>query len=412
MRRKISVKDLEVDMYITDLDRPWVQAPFEPPFEYQGFKVANEEELEKVGKLCQYVYIDPKFGKEANNYLPDTYGLKDITQVFVSLSSSSSPAVYQGETPLVEEIPVARKALSAANEIYLQIVGDIRQGKKIDEGELQNVITVLVESVARNPAALVWLVGQQEKSSLAYVSPISITALALTLGRSMRLSRELMEALGTATMLQDVGMLAMPGEIVNKKGPLTADETEVLKGHVDASLKMLKQAGNFPTEVTQVVHKHHERRDGSGYPRAISGDEIGTLSTISGIVDCYQSGTSERPYRKAKTSFQVLMELYGDRGNTFESTAVENFIQCIGIFPIGSFVALNTREIGVVVNRHPTQQLKPTIQIVINPQGERIKAPETVDLANQSTGEGQPTRLVTKVIDPEELKLDVSGILV
>jgi HD-GYP domain-containing protein (c-di-GMP phosphodiesterase class II) len=411
MRRKISVKDLTVDMYITDLDRPWVQAPFEPPFEFQGFKVSDQEELEKVNKLCEYVYIDPKFGKEADSYLPDTYGLKDITQVFVSLSSSSAPAVYKGETPLVEEVPMARKVLSKANDMYVQIVGNIRQGRQINEGELQNVITELVESVARNPAALAWLVGQQEKSSLAYVSPISITALALTLGRSMRLSRELMEVLGAATMLQDVGMLAMPSEIINKKGPLTAAETEVLKGHVDASLKMLAQAGNFPPEVTQVVQKHHERRDGSGYPRAISGDDIGTLSTISGIVDSYQSGTSERPYRKAKTSFQVLMELYGERGHTFESTVVEHFIQCIGIFPIGSFVELNTREVGVVINRHPTQQLKPTIQIVIDPAGERIKEPETVDLAKQRNEEGQPARLITKVIDPEEKKLDVSGIL-
>ena len=411
MRRKISVKNLTIDMYITDLDRPWAQAPFEPPFEFQGFKVADHDELEKVNKLCKYVYIDPNFGKEADNYLPDTYGLKDITQVFVSLSSSSAPAVYKGETSLVEEIPVARKILSKANDIYIQIIGDIKQGRQIDEGELQNVITALVECVARNSAALVWLVGQQKKSSLAYVSPISITALALTLGRSMRLSRELMETLGTATLLQDIGMLAMPGEIINKKGPLSANETEMLKGHVDASLKMLAQAGKFPPEVTQVVQKHHERRDGSGYPRAISGDDIGTLSTISGIVDSYQSGTSERPYRKAKTSFQVLMELYGDRGNTFESMVVEHFIQCIGIFPIGCFIELNTREVGVVVNRHPTQQLKPTIQIVIDPGGERIKEPETVDLANQSTGEGQPTRLITKVIDPEEKKLDVSGIL-
>ena len=412
MRRKISVKDLEVDMYITDLDRPWVQAPFEPPFEYQGFKVANEDELEKVNKLCQYVYIDPEFGKEARNYLADSYGLKDITQVFVSLSSSSAPAVYKGEVPLVQEIPMARKVLDRANDMYLRVVSDIKQGKKIDEPELHSVINALVNSVNRNPGALTWLIGQQKKNPLAYVSPISITALALTLGRSMRLPREHMEALGTATLLQDIGMLAIPGEIINKKEPLTADETKVLKGHVDASLKMLKQTGNFSTEVTQVVHKHHERRDGSGYPQGISGDEVGTLSSISGIVDSYQSGTSERPYRKAKTSFQILMELYGDRDNTFESGVVEHFIQCIGIFPIGSFVELNTREIGVVVNRHSTQQLKPTVQIVINPAGERIKKPETVDLANQRSEQGQPTRLVTKVVDPAEKKLDVSGILV
>lgn len=410
MRRKISVNDLEVGMYVTDLDRPWTQAPFEPPFEFQGFKVNGIDEVAKVKDLCEYVYIDPKFGKEAKNYLPDSYGLKDITQVFVSLSSSTKDQIYRDENTLAEEIPVARKALKAANEAYIETVNDIRKGNTVNEAALKDAVDGLVNSIGRNPSALTWLTAQQGKSSFGYVSPISVTALALTVGRALRLPEESMEALAIATLFQDIGMMLMPAEIVNKKGPLTTEEMNVMKGHVEASVKLLERGGNFPSDVITAVRQHHERKDGSGYPRGLSGDDITRLSAIAGVADSYVSATADRPHRKGKTSFQVLTEFYGDRGNNFDRTVVEQFIQCIGIFPVGSFVELNTREVAVVINRNPEQQLKPTVRIVIDANGERIKDELIIDLADPGEGDGT-TRLVTKVIDPEEQDLDVSGVL-
>ncbi len=410
MRRKISTNDLEINMYVTDLDRPWNQAPFEPPFEFQGFKVSSDDELTKVRKLCEYVYIDPKFGKEAKNYLPDSYGLKDITQVFVSLSSSANTGAFSDETPLEKEIPMARKVLESANDMYNQVVIDIQQGNRISEGDLEQSVSGLVSSINRNPSALTWLTGQQGNDSLGYVSPVSITALALTVGRAMRLPMDVMESLATATLFQDIGMLRMPAEIVNKKEPLTRTEKDILKGHVDASVKMLGQAGDFPSTVIQIIQQHHERRDGSGYPRGAAGDDISALAAISGVSDSYQSATKDRPHRKGKTSFQALTELYGDRGNNFEKSVVEQFIQCIGIFPVGSFVELNTKEVAVVVNRHPEKQLKPTVRLVVDADGERIADPPFIDLANQGGGDGA-TRLITRVIDPSKHNLDVTGIL-
>ena len=134
------------------------------------------------------------------------------------------------------------------------------------------------------------------------------------------------------------------------------------------------------------------------------------LAAIAGVSDSYQSATADRPYRKGKTSFQALTELYNDRGNNFEQRVVEQFIQCVGIFPIGSFVELNTREVAVVVDRHREHQLKPTVKIVLDADGEPPVDPPIMDLANPGRGDGT-TRLVTKVIDPEERNLDARGVL-
>ena len=146
MRRKIAVNDLEIDMYVTELDRPWTQAPFEPPFEFQGFKVSSSIELDKVKNLCEYVYIDPKFGREAQNYLPDAHGLRDITQTGASFADSAVPVQYTTETAMDQEIPLAQKALKATNEAYVQMSADIRNGGAINEGQLQAAVLALVDT--------------------------------------------------------------------------------------------------------------------------------------------------------------------------------------------------------------------------------------------------------------------------
>ena len=171
-------------------------------------------------------------------------------------------------------------------------------------------------------------------------------------------------------------------------------------------MELVEKSKLFPLQVIQIIHCHHERYDGSGYPQKLSENDIPLLATIAGLVDCYQAGTSARPYRKAKTSFAMLMELYGERDRGFPGAVIEQFIQCIGIFPIGSFVQLNTREVGVVVQRNQIQQLKPRVMILISPKGKRIPKPETIDLSAQYLEEGQTPRGIVQVVDPAKYKLD------
>lgn len=389
-------------MYVAELDRPWVQAPFEPPFEIQGFTIRDEEELETIQRVCRYVRIDPELGKGAERYLADGLHLKDFTEVFVSLPATSMPPeVYEEQTSFEHEIPTANQILTDTGQVYIKIIHDLEKDQDIDAEEVKIAVNGLVESVVRNPEALSWLVGLKRRDETTYMHAISVAVLALTVGRFLGLSVDHLHALGTATLLQDIGKMSLSEELLNKFDRLTSAERETLKDHVTASVNMLENAKGFPPEVVSIVGMHHERTDGSGYPQGLHGDDISLLATISGIVDCYQAGTSARPYRGAKTSFQILMELYDERDNAFPGGLVEQFIQCIGIFPIGSFVELNTREIGIVVQRNQVQQLKPKIMLLVDPEGERIDDPETIDLSAQYLESGQSARLVTSIVDPK-----------
>lgn len=407
MRNKVDCSDLEVGMYVVDLDRPWNLAPFEPPFDIQGFTIRYESEISKVQSLCRYVYIDPELGKGAKQYLSDGSKLKDITRVFSSLPSKSlPPQVYKDQTTLQEEVPQARQILMDTDELYQKITKNLGQGQYTSEDEVKNVVSGLVESVIRNPEALSWLTGLKQKDNRTYVHAISVAVLALTMGRFLGFPKERLYVLGTATLLQDIGKIALSGELLNKKRRLTPDEFDTLKEHVNHSVEMLENSRKFNIDIIHTVRLHHERYDGTGYPDGLHGNQIPLLSTISGIVDCYQAGTSPRPYREPKTSFQVLMELYRERNAAFSEGVIEQFIQCVGIFPIGSFIKLNTGEIGVVVRRNQIQQLKPKVMILIAQDGRRVENPETIDLAAQYLDPDEPPRVIASVVDPTAYDLD------
>ncbi|MDJ0956109.1 MAG: DUF3391 domain-containing protein [Arenicellales bacterium] len=407
MKRKVASRDLEVGMYIAELDRPWLQAPFAPPFEFQGFTIQKEEEVERIQKICRYVRIDPNRGKEAKRYLADGVQLKDITEVFVSLPATSLPKeVYKEKTSFEQEVPTAKQILADTGQVYTKIINDLEKEREIDAEEVKNAVSGLVESVLRNPEAVSWLVGLKQRDTATYVHAISVAVLALTVGRFLGLSIEHLEALGTATLLQDIGKMSLPDNLLHKLDRLDLAEREALKEHVTASVQMLEKAKGFSHQVIQTVRMHHERFDGSGYPQGLFGDDIPLLATISGIVDCYQAGISPRPYRKPKTSFEVLMELYGERDGAFPGGIVEQFIQCIGVFPIGSFVLLNTKEVGIVVRRNQVQQLKPKVMILIDPDGQRLSEPETVDLSAQYLEPEQSPRLIANIVDSKDYDLD------
>lgn len=407
MRRKVASHNLETGMYVVELDRPWIRAPFEPPFEVQGFALRSDDEIEKICDVCQFVYIDPHRGKPAAEYLPEEARLEHVSELFTSFSRESIPTqVYEDTTSLEQEMPMARQILEDTNQVYTQIVNDLGNNREPSVKDVQTVVNNLLESVVRNPEALSWLVQLKHQDETTYVQAISVAVLAITVGRFLGLPKDRLEVLGTATLLQDVGKMSLPEDLLSKTDRLTAEDWKILRDHVITSEDMLAKSRNFNIEVISIVRMHHERFNGSGYPQKLAGNDIPLLATISGLVDCYQAGTSDRPYRPAKTSFQVLMELYAGRDSAFPRGIVEQFIQCVGIFPIGSFVEFNTGEVGIVIHRNRVEQLKPQVMILIDSNGRHIDHPATIDLAAQYLEPEQKPRQIAKVVDPTDFDLD------
>ncbi len=407
MIRKISTNDLMRGMYVAELDRPWEEAPFEPPFDLQGFVIGNIEEIEKVQTLCRYVYIDPSLGLGSTKYLSEGYTDEDMAHMVEQITQHVSlNELYPELIPVEEEYERAQEILNDTHDVYHRVVKDLDAGRTVSGKSVEEVVGALVESVVRNPAAAAWLVQLKHRDESSYAQAISVCVLALSLGRFLGLPIKDMHYLGIAALLQDIGKIKVPIEILEKKELLTEEELERVRQHVDYSVFMLRSIEDINNEILEIVWSHHERFDGTGYPRRLSKSQINTLAFITGLADSYEAMMSQRPYRETKTSFEALMDLYGRRDQIFPSGLVEQFIQCVGIFPVGSFVKLNTNEVGIVVHRNRVQQLKPRVMVLIDRNGNKMSQPQTIDLAAQYLLPSKTPRAITNIADPQEYDLN------
>ncbi len=409
MKNKVSINDLKLGMYVVELDRPWESVPFEEPFDLQGFTITTVDVIVRLKELCRYVYIDPELGVGAARYLSEEHNLTDLDGL-VKKTADSIPLqdFYPEQATVEEELNQAQQILQDSRVVYDRVVQDIQAGNITDMKAMKKVVSSLVESVLRNPAATAWLVRLKHRDKTSYSHAISVCVMALALGRFLGLPKKDLETLGIAALMQDLGKVKLPSELLSKVDRLTVNEREVLKKHVDISVLLVNSMEDVSKSVVNIVASHHERFDGSGYPRKFSRSQIDTLAAIAGLVDSYEAMTAERPYRKAKTSFQALMELYEERDKTFPGGLVEQFIQCIGIFPVGSFVELNSGEIGVVVSRNRVQQLKPRVMILIDHTGKKMSQPQAIDLAAQFQLPDTMPCIITKIVEPEKYDLDPS----
>ena len=146
---------------------------------------------------------------------------------------------------------------------------------------------------------------------------------------------------------------------------------------------MIAESKDVDFEILAIIENHHERMDGSGYPRGMEGAAIPLLARIAGLVDTYDAMITTRPYAPARTSHEAAQELLDGKGTVFQEALVEQFIQAIGLFPTGTLVELNTGEVAIVVRQSATRRLKPEIVVVLCPDKKKKNVLELVDLFDQ-----------------------------
>jgi HD-GYP domain-containing protein (c-di-GMP phosphodiesterase class II) len=219
----------------------------------------------------------------------------------------------------------------------------------LDTKELKESVNEIVESVLRNPDAMMLLAKLKTKGDYEFVRAVDTSLLMITFGRFLQLERAQLNVLGLAGMLLDVGKIVVPDAVLRKPALLTPEEYELAKKHVWYSVEIVRKEKELPPEVLGIVLQHHERPDGNGYPHSLRGAEITLYGSIAGIVDSYSAMVSKRPYAEQLSPSNALGKLYKLRGTLFHQALIEQFIQCIGIYPVGSVVELNSGEVGVVI---------------------------------------------------------------
>jgi HD-GYP domain-containing protein (c-di-GMP phosphodiesterase class II) len=264
------------------------------------------------------------------------------------------------------------------------LVDALGSGRSCNVRELQQLVADLVESLAKRDALLTFNAATNNTHLDLPSHMVNVAIFAVKIGQGIGYGEEDLRKLALAACLHDVGMVIVPRSILEKPGPLSPEELAIVHHHPKQGHQMLKALGaEFDWVATVALHQH-EREDGSGYPQGLKGDAIHEYAKIIGLADLYESLTHVRPYQKRRVLFDAVKEVMSGNRHKFPNHILKGLIQGLSTFPMGSLVRLNSKEIARVIATNPAFPLRPVVEVITGPQGERLPAPRRVDLSQNS----------------------------
>lgn len=408
-RQRIDTANLELGMYVAQLDRPWLETPFLS----QGFEIREDGELALLRKFCHYVYIDVMRGSLPPERLqrvlaphsaargtavpgsagslagvgragPGAGGMGRLLSTLARAGGLPSRLAYwrhrHNKVPVSREAPHAIRAYDAAVRTMDAIREAVEASAALDVGMLRAAAAPLVDSVLRNQDAMAWLVHLRKRNEYAGQHSVGCAAWAVILGQHLGMDRQGLTSLAMGGMLLDIGMSELPDRLTLRETPLSAAEARAIRKHVDIGISMLRLVPGIDADVLAMIGGHHERADGSGYPRGLEGNSIPVFARIAGLVDSYDSMISQRPWAAAKSPHDAMHELNALAGGKFQRELVEQFVRLMGVFPTGSVVELNTGEVGIVTEQNRVRRLRPKLLLVLDADKRPLKTGRPLDL--------------------------------
>ncbi len=389
----IKVADLRLGMYVRSPDCPWTDLPFL----FQGFILERPEDLITLRTHCSEVAVDP-----------------DRSLVRPSPAVVLRRVLGERERPLRDppslltrgSVRAAARVRRRARENIDRLFSEVRMGRSVSTPDAQAVVVELVEHITRDAEASLWLTNLRERDEYTSVHCLNVCVLTLAFCHQLGFQREELHAIGIGALLHDVGKLYTPDAILTKDGPLTDIEFDIVKRHPSDGYELMRGTGGMPEAALEVIRWHHERLGGQGYPDGLIGGQIPVAALAVGIADAYDAMTSERPYSSGVAPEVALGRLYEEAEGGFGLALTTAFIRCVGIYPVGTLVRLETGAVGLVAAAHPDHRLEPTVLLLRSPSGEVYQDRRLVDLMDP-----QADTRIERVISGDEAGVDLAAVL-
>ena len=410
----MSIKQVPIDvekvcegMYVSKLDRPWL----ETPFIFQGFEIREQAEIDMLQRCCSIVYIDVERGKLTDDQVrrliqmqrkpakappqPARRKVKEPGKLLRLLQkllarlglyrqaatlASAGQEGHRIQTTVRAEADAARDAYKILAKHHKKMMDTATVRGNVSMEELQQAVQPAIDSILRNPNALAWTVFSRKRSSENYNRTVGTAIWCLMFGRHLNFDRDMLEELALGGMLLDIGNSTLPKSIAATAGAITQEQKAMLQQHVEMGARILSQSASVPQTVVDMVSSHHERFDGSGYPRGLYGNQIPPFGRIAGIADAYDAMTSETPYSKPMAAYDAARALNDMRGKAFAAEVVEQFLATMGMFPVASLVELNDGSVAVVLEQNPNNVLRPKVLVLLDENRTPLDQPTLLEM--------------------------------
>ena len=402
MKKRIAIQDLRPGMYIAGMDQSWFQTPF---LRHKWLVKRNDEITLLRSYGIQDVFIDTEKGRD----VAVDSSVQEPSHTHSSPDEPPPPPPLDfGPKP--EDIESARllrsEAISTLDVFFRQMEASSPQHLT----EVRDVVSTLLDGLLEHQAAMVSLIQMRRFDANLASHGVDTSVLAMAVGQEYGCDPSRLKHLGLAAMVHDIGQLRLPLNLLRKIQPYSPQDHKLVQAHCDMGEAILNQFSNFPLESKQMVLQHHERLDGSGYPKGLQGNDISELTQILSIADTYDAQISGRCSQPPVPPARALSELYRAAvAGQYATVLVQRLIHLLGVYPIGSLVRLNTGEQAVVVWVHSHSRMTPTIKLLKNALGQPFEEQEIIDLSSQATN--GTARSIKESIDPHEAGWDMTKIL-
>lgn len=378
-------------MYIHDLNCGWL----DHPFARSRFLIKDDKTLDQIRKLpISHLYIDTSKGLDLKGAPTQREVQARQQQAIDALLESNLPPPQPPQErrhTLDEELPHAATITRDAHRVINEMMQGIKIGKQVKVDEASAVVERMTRSLIRNPDALLALGRIRTVDQYTFEHSINVCTLMVAFGHFLGLHYHTISAIGTGAMLHDIGKVRIDDKILNKPGKLTEAEFRLMQTHVVLGEQLLAGSSLDPVGLA-VVLEHHERWDGSGYPRQLREEQISYYGQMAAIVDVYDALTSDRCYHAAMCPTEALRKIFEWSSQQFHPQLTQQFIRFIGVYPVGSCVRLSSGHLAIVMDRGE-DRLHPRVRLIYDTLRQRPVAPTDLDLAHSGDkieGYGQP----------------------
>jgi HD-GYP domain-containing protein (c-di-GMP phosphodiesterase class II) len=375
MLKTIRVDQLRLGMHLHSLCGAWL----EHPFWKTRFVLQNPADLDKLR------------ASGVNECVIDTARGLDVEAEPVAAPPAAPapppPRVLPDRavprcSSLEEETAIATRLCAQARHSVSALFDEARMGRALDVDGCAPLVEEIATSMQRNAGAMLGLVRLKAHDDYTFMHSVAVCTLMVVLSRRMGLDETQVREAGVAGLVHDIGKAKIPLEVLNKPGKLAPAEYQLIKRHPRLGHDMLLEGGMASPMALDVCLHHHERPDGQGYPEGLSGEAFSPLARMAAVCDVYDAITSNRPYKEGWLPADSIAKMADwTRAGKFDAGVFRAFIDCVGIYPVGSLVRLGSERLAVVVEHNPEAQVTPRVKVFYSLRSQMTQPAETLDLS-------------------------------
>ena len=379
MLKKINVDQLTVGMHLKEFCGSWM----EHPFWRTGFVITDPKDIAAVlTSSIKEVWIDTSKGLDMFGGAPGVSEAESEAHVEQQFQQVAEAAPREfAPVSIGAELERAAKICFNSKQAVISMFQEARMGNAVDLGGAQQLVEDISDSVARNPGALISLARLKTVDDYTYMHSVAVCAMMVGLAKQLGLDEAQTRSAGMAGLMHDLGKALMPMEVLNKPGKLSPAEFNIIKTHPSEGHRLLLSGDKVDALVLDVCLHHHEKTDGSGYPKGLKGDEISLFAKMGAVCDVYDAITSNRPYKAGWDPAESLRKMAEWANGHFDATVFQAFVKSLGIYPIGSLVKLTSGRLGVVVEQTGKSLTTPSVKVFFSTKSNLRIPPEVLDLS-------------------------------